>query len=366
MSHVITSQLVHIRSKDGVGFQAGIDGQPVRSGFTIMLNSSIRCLPHQSLYASLNSLETLFSFFTTDETNNELVVVMQYPNCVTEYHTQRYEDATNTSFIKGNYDVTSLKDAFLAKVNVTMANGGFADFNNAAGTNKFSVEYRELTNSYYFALEWDDSTGAIVGTPNVYFVWNTPVDGQPPPNDPICRQLGMTGNTNFVMTVPNGPLPTTPTFPDDFAYTDSVVDVGGGRLDALYLRADLTSTSSISSFAKSYTDVLQKIPIDAKPNSFLFFYPNQSEGEILLMKKSITSITVRLTDEIGRLVNLNNVDWTLTLKFTTSMDTAIHAISEHAAHHGCRGKSHDSRRRKPRASAVDSDTTQFNLHVDLF
>ena len=91
MSHVITSQLVHIRSKDGVGFQAGVDGQPVRSGFTIMLNSPIRCLPHQSLYASLSSLETLFSFFTCDETNNELVVVMQYPGCVPEYHTQRYE-----------------------------------------------------------------------------------------------------------------------------------------------------------------------------------------------------------------------------------------------------------------------------------
>ena len=36
------------------------------------------------------------------------------------------------------------------------------------------------------------------------------------------------------------------------------------------------------------------------------------------MKKSITSITIQLTDEIGRLVDTNNVDWTLTLKFTTA------------------------------------------------
>jgi len=318
MSHIITSQLVHIRSKDGVGFQAGIDGQPVRTGFTIMLNSPIRCLPHQSLYASLNSLEMLFSFFTCDETNNELVVVMQYPGCVAEYHTQRYEDATGNSFIKGNYDVDSLKLAFEAKVNATMADGGFADFNNGGGTNKFIVDYRELTNSYYFALEWDDTTGAIIGTPNVYFVWDTLVDGQGPPNDPICRMLGMTGNTNFVMTVPNAALPATPTFPDDYAFTDSVVDIGSGRLDSLYCRTDLTSTSSISSYAKSFTDVLQKIPVNAKPNSFIFFYPQQSEGEILLRKKSITSITIQLTDEIGRLVDTNNVDWTLTLKFSTA------------------------------------------------
>ena len=89
-----------------------------------MLNSPIRCLPHQSLYASLSSLETLFSYFTCDETNNELVVVMQFPGCVPQYHTQRYEDATGTSFIKGNYDVMSLKDAFETKVNATMADGG--------------------------------------------------------------------------------------------------------------------------------------------------------------------------------------------------------------------------------------------------
>ena len=38
----------------------------------------------------------------------------------------------------------------------------------------------------------------------------------------------------------------------------------------------------------------------------------------MLMKKSITSITIQLTDEIGRLVDTNNVDWTLTLKFTTA------------------------------------------------
>ena len=38
----------------------------------------------------------------------------------------------------------------------------------------------------------------------------------------------------------------------------------------------------------------------------------------MLTKKSITSITIRLTDEIGRLVNLNNVDWTLTLKFSVA------------------------------------------------
>ena len=216
------------------------------------------------------------------------------------------------------YDVTSLKDAFETKVNATMADGGFSDFNNAGATNKFIVDYRELTNSYYFALEWADTTGAIVGTPNVYFVWNTPVDGQGPPNDPIARMLGMTGNTNFVMTVPNAALPATPTFPDDYAFTDSVVDIGGGRLDALYLRTGLTSTSSISSYAKSFTDVLQKIPVDAKPNAFIFFYPNQSEGDVLLMKKSISSITIQLTDEVGRLVDTNNIDWTLTLKFSTA------------------------------------------------
>ena len=56
MSNIITTQLLHIRSKDGVGFETSEDGEVLRTGFTIMLNSPIQCLPHQSLYASLNSI----------------------------------------------------------------------------------------------------------------------------------------------------------------------------------------------------------------------------------------------------------------------------------------------------------------------
>jgi hypothetical protein len=194
MSHIITSQLIFIRSADGIGFQNGVDGQPVRTGFTIVLNTPIRCLPHQSLYASLNSLETLRSWFTTDATDNEMVIVLQYPGCVPEFYIQRYEDVLGTGFIKGNYSPDSLKDEFLAKVNTTMGTGGFSDFHNGAGTNQFFLEYRELTNSFYFGLDWNDTTGSIIGFPSVYFVWNTPVAGQNPPNDPINRQFGMTGN----------------------------------------------------------------------------------------------------------------------------------------------------------------------------
>ena len=87
----------------------------------------------------------------------------------------------------------------MEKVNTTGALGGFTDFNNTAATNKFLMVYKEVTNSYYFGFEWGNTSGTPAGvqTPNVYFVWQTAVDGNAPPADGCFKQLGMTGTPMF-------------------------------------------------------------------------------------------------------------------------------------------------------------------------
>ena len=260
-----------------------------------------------------------YSFFTTDRTNNEFVVVVEYPwlTAPNRYLAKRYTDLAGTSIIKGNYDAYTFRDAILEKLNTTGALGGFTDFNNTAATNKFLMLYKEVTNSYYFGFEWGNTSGTPAGvqTPNVYFLWTTNVDGNTPPADGCFKQLGMTGTSNFTFSVAQAILPATPTFPNEYAYTDSVVDMTGGRMNNLYVRTNLTTNSAVESRSKSSSTILQKVPINSLPNSFIYYYASQSKSRLLLNQKSISSITVQVTDGEGNLIDNNNVEWTMSLLF---------------------------------------------------
>jgi hypothetical protein len=231
----------------------------------------------------------------------------------------RYTDVLGTALIKGNYDSYTFRDAILEKLNQTNALGGFTDFNNTAATNKFIMLYKENTNSYYFGFEWGNTTALPAGvqTPNVYFLWTDDVDGNTPPADGCYRQLGMTGSSNFLIDVAQGILPATPVFPSQYEATDSVVNVTGGRMNNLYLRTNLATNSSISTRTKSSGTILQKIPINEKPNSFIYFYANQSKSRLLLNTRTISSVMVMITDDEGVLIDNNNVHFTLSLLFDT-------------------------------------------------
>ena len=335
-SPVIKSKVLHIRSEDGINFQTGPDQELVKTGFTINFDSPIECEANQSMYLSLASLAFPYSFFTTDRTNNELVVVVEYPWLVppNQFRCWRYTDVAFTAgaLIKGNYDAYTFRDEILEKLNALNANGGFADFNNTAGTNKFLMLYKENTNSYYFGFEWGNTTvtPALAETPNVYFLWTDEIDGNTPPADGCFRQLGMTGTDNFFFSVPQAILPATPTFPAQYASTDSVVDMTGGRMNNLYVRTNLTTNSAIESRNKSVSNVLQKCPINSPPNSFIYFYASQSKSRLLLNQKTISSVNISLTDDEGTLIDNNNVEWTLSLLFETEWTGATLATKNNS------------------------------------
>ena len=319
MSQILSSKTLHIRSEDGTGYHAGPDGEQVFTGFTVNFDSPIECESNQSMYVSLASLDFPYSFFTTDRTNNEFTVVVEYPWLAppNRYLCQQYTDASGTSIVKGNYDAYTFREKVLEKLNTTVLLGGFTNFNNTAGTNEFLIIYKEETNSYYFGFEWGNTSGGSATYPNVYFLWTTAVDGNSPPSDGCHKQLGMLGTTNFSFTVPQAILPATPTFPAQYQSTGSVVNVTGGRMNNLYLRTNLATNSSISTRTKSSGTILQKIPINEKPNSFIYFYANQSKSRLLLNTRTISSVMVMITDDEGVLIDNNNVHFTLSLLFDT-------------------------------------------------
>ena len=74
----INTKVFYIRSQDGYNFGKNVDGETITTDFEITLDAPIQCEPHQVIYGSLNDIQIPWSWFSTDRTNNQLVVMMQF------------------------------------------------------------------------------------------------------------------------------------------------------------------------------------------------------------------------------------------------------------------------------------------------
>ena len=89
-----------------------------------------------------------------------------------------------------------------------------------------------------------------------------------------------------------------------------------GRTQSLYLRSQLTSTSCIESSTRQYSNILQKIPIDACRDGILFYIPGAGAGvQSLLQTKNINELSLRVTDQQNNLIDTNGIDWDCSIQF---------------------------------------------------
>tara|TARA_R100001015_G_C4634936_1_gene202770 strand:+ start:7654 stop:8619 length:966 start_codon:yes stop_codon:yes gene_type:complete len=94
--------------------------------------------------------------------------------------------------------------------------------------------------------------------------------------------------------------------------SENVCDVNGS-VHSLFVRTNLTSKASIDSQTKSFSTILGKIPIQTNFGGILFFNPRDNIHKILLDTHLINEITIRLTDEENRLINLNGLHFNLSI-----------------------------------------------------
>jgi hypothetical protein len=96
----------------------------------------------------------------------------------------------------------------------------------------------------------------------------------------------------------------------------SAVDVMAS-IRSLYVRTNLTTNSILdSSIGGGYSSILARIPIDVSSSDVITVSPSDGSVHKLLLKvKYITSFSVRLTDQKNRLVDLNGLDWDISVQF---------------------------------------------------
>ena len=98
------------------------------------------------------------------------------------------------------------------------------------------------------------------------------------------------------------------------AVSSNVCDVNGS-VHSVFIRTSLTSTGQLDSSSGGFTTILGRIPIEKNFGSVLFFNPTNATHSIKVYDNYIQSISIKLTDDNGRLLDLNGLNFTLSLEF---------------------------------------------------
>ena len=96
----------------------------------------------------------------------------------------------------------------------------------------------------------------------------------------------------------------------------SAVDMNSS-IRSLYLRTNLTQHSVLdSAVGGGFSSILARVPIDVESGGVITVAPiNGSIHKLMLKVREITFIQIRLTDQKNRLLDLNGLDWDISVQF---------------------------------------------------
>lgn len=86
-------------------------------------------------------------------------------------------------------------------------------------------------------------------------------------------------------------------------------------IDSYYIHSNFLLANTYSSKSKNITDLLIKLPINVQPFAFVIYKP-YTTLEYIINQNVVNYIYLSVRDSDGDLVNLNNNDWNISLKFT--------------------------------------------------
>ena len=86
---------------------------------------------------------------------------------------------------------------------------------------------------------------------------------------------------------------------------------------SLYLRTNLTQHSVLdSAVGGGFSSILARVPIDVESGGIITVSPSDGSIHKLMLKvREITFIQIRLTDQKNRLLDLNGLDWDISVQF---------------------------------------------------
>ena len=135
--------------------------------------------------------------------------------------------------------------------------------------------------------------------------------------------VGGSGTAFFDFTPENNPYPINVELGFNKSLTQittntlspNVADINGS-IHGLYIRSDISTNSIYDSESKSLSGILSRIPIRVNFGGIIFWDTADGVGhKAQVDNQTIKSIRIRLTDDRNRLINLNGLDFSITILF---------------------------------------------------
>ena len=94
---------------------------------------------------------------------------------------------------------------------------------------------------------------------------------------------------------------------------------------SLFLRTNLSTTSVLDShIGGGFSNILTRVPINAEPGGIIKIEPTNGDVHKLLLKvKSITDISITLTNQKNQVINLNGLTFDISLKLEFIADKEL-------------------------------------------
>jgi len=304
------SRVLYINSKD-----ATIIYNENTSDFDFTLEEPIVVPEHHSIVMSVYSAEIPYSFYNFQNGINcrldYSVTAFGVPATYVGGILDLGAPGAGTIFIdEGNYNAVQLANTLTSKL------AGFEVTYDSIAM-KFRFRNTALNTRITMALRY----GPFTGTPEapgddmneeLGFDWEGLVGDPFIERDAMGQYFyGFNDNTGATISI-SGPHTTSPQY---YMYADDVCDMTNS-IRSLFIRTNLSTSSVLDShIGGGFSNILTRIPINAEPGGIINVRPSDGHIHKLLLKvKAITSISIRLTNQKNTTIDLNGLNFDISLK----------------------------------------------------
>jgi hypothetical protein len=284
-SNTMSSKILYIDSRDADNYLAtklrgdGITQVDLTSYFQYVLKENIEIPLNQRALISLNSATIPYSFYNIRLGINDILTA-------TAKNTGSGATIGPLDFTipPGNYTAYSLADIIINQIN----NGNLQDAGNNI-TFALSMVFNTDTQKYQYTITTTEA-------------------------NPISLTFNFQDKDLISPHIEMG-------FPaNDFTFTSgqptqnsqNVVDINGS-IHGVYIRTNLVSTGTLDSQNGTFSNILSRIPINVQSGGIIFATPNNQTHRSIVDIRAINMLTIRLTDERNRILDLNGLHFQIAI-----------------------------------------------------
>ena len=297
-SNTLPTKVLYVDSRDAnryLATQVGTDGSPtgneLTSYFQYILNEPIEIPTNQRALISLEGATIPYSFYTIRKFVNDLI-----PMTMTDDDTGSV-GTISPGFIITASNYTAYTLATYLQEEIPKAEG---DANwNALYRNNFTLDitFNQDTATYTFSMTPKDATKNW----SLRFNFDSALISEQEKYANV--ETGFRLGSHRIQFAGGQPI---------ILNCSNVVDISGS-IHGVYVRTNLVTNGTLDSQTGTFSNILSRLPINVESGGIIFAMPSNNISRSLVDLRSINSLTIRLTDERNRLLDLNGLHFQLSI-----------------------------------------------------